>query len=194
MLLPELDFLTDDQRHEIQESYTSRLALFKQNINEIRQIFPEFYKRFESCSSGRAALAGALAAVDDEMQHGGIGVKAFSRIEQILETELEHIPPITAPVPELENSELIGIVPLLKGLPRDLLEEIARQPRRLLFISMTPLSAREITAMPCISLSREGSRCTDGSAMVKKNRSAYSGLGIFSAKQPCSVIPSAPPR
>lgn len=133
-LLPELDFLTDDQRHEIQEAYTSRLALFKQNINEIRQIFPEFYKRFESRFSGRAALAGALAAVDEALQHGGIGVKAFSRIEQILETELEHIPPITAPVPELENSELIGMVPLLKGLPGDLLEEIARQAQAVTFL------------------------------------------------------------
>ena len=133
-LLPQLDFLDEDQRRSIQKSYNDRLSWFSQNINTTRQNFPEFYKRFESRLSCRAALAGALAKLDEEHQHGGIGAKAFAHIEQQIEKEIDQIPPITAPVPELDNSTLVGMVPLFKGMPNDILKEIADQAHVVTFL------------------------------------------------------------
>jgi len=133
-LLPELDFLEDEQRKGIQGTCHQRLNMFARNINDTKRNFPEFYKRFEARLSTQAALAGALSEVDSEMQHGGIGAKVFSTIERTVEEELGRIPPITTPFPELENSELVGLVPLFKGLPEDALGEIARQARMVAFL------------------------------------------------------------
>lgn len=133
-LLPGLDFLDREQQEEIRESYDRRGVLFSRNINETRRDFPEFYMRFESRLSCRAALAGALARADDELRHGGIGSKVFVRIQKTIETELDRIPAISEPVPELENRDLVSMVPLFKGLETHVLEELARQAQVLTFL------------------------------------------------------------
>ena len=63
-------------------SVEATYEIFMQNINDTKQNFPEFYKRFESRLSCRAALAGALAMLDKEHLHGGLGAKAYAKIEQ----------------------------------------------------------------------------------------------------------------
>jgi CPA1 family monovalent cation:H+ antiporter len=133
-LLPELNFLEDEQRNGIRETYRQRLKMFRKNINDTKHNFPEFYKRFEARLSTKAALAGALSEVDSEMQHGGIGSKVFSTIERTVEEELERIPSISTPFPELKNSELVGLVPLFKGLPEDALDAIAWQAKIVTFL------------------------------------------------------------
>jgi len=133
-LLPELDFLKDEQKNSIRENYNQRLRMFKKNINDTKRNFPEFYKHFEARLSTKAALTGALSGVNNEMQHGGIGSKVFSTIERTVEEELEHIPSITTPFPELKNSELVGLVPLFKGLPEDALDAIAWQAKIVTFL------------------------------------------------------------
>ena len=133
-LVSELDFLDKNQRRGIRGTYNQRLSMFTKNIADTKRNFPEFYRRFEARLSTQAALAGALSQVDSEMQHGGIGAKAFSSIERTIEGELDRIPPITTPFPELEKSELVDIVPLLKGLPEEVLEEIAGQAQVVTFL------------------------------------------------------------
>lgn len=133
-LLLELDFLEDEQRKGIRETLRQRLNMFARNITDTKRNFPEFYKRFEARLSTQAALAGALSQVDSEMQHGSIGAKVFSTIERTVEEELGRIPPITTPFPELENSELVNLVPLFKGLPDDALGEIASQAQIVTFL------------------------------------------------------------
>ncbi len=68
------------------------------------------------------------------MEHGGIGAKAFASIERTIEQELAQIPPITTPVAELGNSDLIGMVPLFRGLPDEVLTEIAREAHVVTFL------------------------------------------------------------
>ncbi len=133
-LLPDLDFLEDEQRKGIRETYRQRLKMFRKNINDTKRNFPEFYTRFEARLSTKAALAGALSEVDSELQHGGIGSKVFSTIERVVEEELDRIPSITTPFPELKKSELVGLVPLFKGLPEDALDEIAWQAQIVTFL------------------------------------------------------------
>lgn len=133
-LLPKLEFLDEEQKNAIRKGYQKRFAVFAQNINDTKQNFPEFYKRFESRLSCRAALAGALAKLSRVHQHWGIGAKAYAQIEQKIEHELEQIPPITSPVPEIESSAMVGMVPLFKGMPENVLAEIARQAHVVTFL------------------------------------------------------------
>jgi len=132
--LPELDFLDAAQRAEIRESYDQRLDQFSKTINETRKNFPGFYTRFESRLSCRAALAGALSSLEEELQHGGIGAKAYSRVAHTVQGELDHMPPVSAPVTELKNSEYVGMVSLFRGMPEDVLAAISQQAQVVTFL------------------------------------------------------------
>jgi len=133
-MLNEHTELDEEQREKVAEKYKERLERRRSRLNRIAEDFPEFYARFETRLFTQVALTAAGHHIEEEHHDGEIGAKALVRIERMIHEAVSELPPITDPAPKLETSDLIGTVPLLKGLSTKLLEELANHAKAVTFL------------------------------------------------------------
>ena len=115
----------NEQREKVAAVYRDRLLRRKSRLNKISEEFPDFYARFETNLYSRVSLIAAKQLVEEEHHDGVIGSKAHLHIERRIRQALSSIPSITNPAPKLEVDELLGTIPLLKGLKENLLNQLA---------------------------------------------------------------------
>ena len=115
-----------EQREQVAAAYRERLSRRKSRLSKIAEEFPDFYVRFETNLYSRVSLTAAEQLVEEELHDGAIGPKAHLYIERRIRRALSSIPSITNPAPQLETDELLGTIPLLKGLNEDLLVQLAK--------------------------------------------------------------------
>ncbi len=123
-----------DQREKVAAVYRDRMQRRKARLERIARDFPDFYSRFVTNLYTQVALTAAKCHVSELHHDGEIGSKAYARIEQRIQKALSDIPGITDPAPKLQPSDLIGTVPLLKGLPENVLEQLASQAQAVTFL------------------------------------------------------------
>lgn len=113
------------QKAQVADEYRQRLQRRKTRLDEIAEDFPDFYGRFEANLYTQVALCAARHYLAREHQSGAVGAKAYARLERMINKALDTIPPISDPGPRLSALELIGTVPLLRGLSEGMLEQLA---------------------------------------------------------------------
>jgi CPA1 family monovalent cation:H+ antiporter len=122
------------QREQVERDYRERLRRRKARLEKIAGDFPGFYSSFETNLLTRVALKGAEHHLSEERREGIIGPKAFLRIERIIRTALDAIPPLTEPAPVLTASDLIGSISLLQDLSEQTLDRLAAQAKPVTFL------------------------------------------------------------
>ena len=125
----------EEQRREVAQAYQQRLARRRARLQRVASEFPDFYLRFETRLFAKVALLTANHSAEVAFHDSEIGPKAFVRIERSIKQALADLPPISNSVPKLQPSDLIGSVPLLNGLSREVLERLAQQAKAVTFLA-----------------------------------------------------------
>lgn len=116
-------------RDKLKQIYNDHVTHFREQLNNIRNSFPEFFERFETNLCSRAALIAAKESVESAYHHGSLTSKVFSWLEGKLQIAITQLPPINEKVSSLEPHELIKLVPLFHGLPEMILDRIAKSAK-----------------------------------------------------------------
>ena len=127
--------LDHDQRENIAEIYKERMNRRKARLQSIAEDFPEFYKRFENTLFTQVALTAAKFHIEEAYHHGEIGTKVLSNIENKIHDGLQELPSISDSAPKLNPRDLLGTVPLLKGLSTQVLEQLAEHANPVTFLA-----------------------------------------------------------
>lgn len=120
---------------EIIKEYKDRLTRRKERLDKVAEDFPEFYLRFETRLFAKVALVAAEFFAEEAQHNGEIGSKVFTNIERRIHNAINALQPISDPAPKLKAHDLIGIVPLLNGLPNECLERLAEQAKAMTFLA-----------------------------------------------------------
>lgn len=114
--------------------YAQRLARRRERIETIRIEFPAFYRRFEVELATRMVLTSAKLDAEHDHQHGEIGAKVFTTIEQRIDTALAKLASTAKAAPTPSTSALLDTIPLLKGLSKSALDAIADRANAVTFL------------------------------------------------------------
>jgi len=123
------------QREMLKTAYRTRLARRRAWLAEVRNEFPDFYRSFESRLFTLASLQMTHNRLDHLYEHGEIGAKVRSQLEQRIRHALQNLPAVGDPVPELQPRELLQLIPLLNGLPERELAAVSKQARPVTFLT-----------------------------------------------------------
>ena len=127
--------INEDEREQVAGNYRERLQRRRNRLREIAEDFPEFYVRFETNLFTQVALTAARLHAEEDHHDGEIGAKALVRIESMIHEAISTLPPVSEAAPRLDASELIGTVPLLNGLPTEVLEQLSEHAKSVTFLS-----------------------------------------------------------
>jgi CPA1 family monovalent cation:H+ antiporter len=114
------------EKETLRAHYRKRLALYHDNIANVRVTFPAFFTEFGLRTSTRAALIGALRSIEKAFHEGTIGAKAHDRLEKHLHGALHSVPEIKPPDTRGGLDAIVRDLPLFAGLPRETVEQILR--------------------------------------------------------------------
>jgi CPA1 family monovalent cation:H+ antiporter len=117
--------ISEQHREALEKIYFAQLDMFRTNIRNTRNSFPEFFDRFEYRLSSRAALVAAMHRVELAHRDGSITTKVFAYLEHRIQHAINSIPPITEPPQAMQPRDLVELVPLFAGLPEVALDKIA---------------------------------------------------------------------
>ncbi len=117
------------------DKYRQRSLKRKLRLEKIAEDFPEFYLRFETRLFEKVALVTAEFFTEEAHHNGEIGSKVFTNIERRIHAAIDALQPISDPAPKLKPHDLIGMVPLLKGLSNELLERLSNHAKAMTFLA-----------------------------------------------------------
>jgi CPA1 family monovalent cation:H+ antiporter len=83
----------------------------------------------------QVALTAARLHAEEDHHDGEIGAKALVRIERMIHEAITTLPPVTDAAPRLDASDLIGTVPLLNGLPTEVLDQLSECAKSVTFLA-----------------------------------------------------------
>ena len=127
--------INEEEREQVAENYRERLQRRRSRLREIAEDFPEFYVRFETNLFTQVALTAAGLHAEEDHHDGEIGAKALVRIERKIHEAISALPPVSDAAPRLDSSELIGTVPLLNGLPIEVLDQLSECAKSVTFLA-----------------------------------------------------------
>ena len=130
-----IDDFSEELKNQIIEKYKDRATRRKNRLEKIAEDFPEFYLRFETRLFANVALVTAEFFTEEAHHNGEIGSKVFANIERRIHAAIDALQPISDPAPKLKPHDLIGMVPLLKGLSIDLLERLSKHAKAMTFLA-----------------------------------------------------------
>ena len=127
--------LDAEQREQVAEKYRERLHRRKGRLDKIAEEFPDFYVRFETNLFTQVALIAARHHAEEAYHEGEIGAKVLNRIEYKIDRTIMALPSVSEAAPKLQISDLIGTVPLLNGLPAEVLKKLAEHANLVTFLA-----------------------------------------------------------
>ena len=127
--------IDEEEREQVAGNYRERLQRRRNRLREIAEDFPEFYVRFETNLFTQVALTAAGLHAEEDHHDGEIGAKALVRIEGMIHDAISALPPVSDAAPRLDSSELIGTVPLLNGLPIEVLDQLSECAKSVTFLA-----------------------------------------------------------
>lgn len=113
-------------RNSLEQLYNGHLEFFRQQLNDTRNSFPEFFERFETNLCSHAALIAVRQSIETAFHQGSLTSKVYSWLEHRLQQAINKLPPITEKVTGLLPEELIEMVPLFAGLPEIVKHRISK--------------------------------------------------------------------
>ena len=123
------DSVSADHKQKIEENYARLLGFFRERISDTRNLFPEFFERFEARLCAKSALVAALHDIEEAHYRGSLTTKVYVYLEERIHQAIDEIRPISEPVQGLPARDLIKLVPLFSGLPELALDKIAQRAR-----------------------------------------------------------------
>jgi Na+:H+ antiporter len=129
------DDISKELKEDIIKKYKVRSNRRKERLEKVAEDFPEFYLRFETRLFAKVALVAAEFFAEEAHHNGEIGSKVFTNIERRIHEAIQGLQPISDPAPKLKPHDLIGTVPLLNGLPNDLLERLSKHAKAMTFLA-----------------------------------------------------------
>jgi len=129
-----IDDFSTDLKKDVIDQYKQRSIRRKQRLEKVNEDFPEFYLRFETRLFAKVALVTAEFFTEEALHNGEIGSKVFTNIERRIHDAIDALQPISDPAPKLKPHELIGMVPLLNGLPNNVLERLSKHAKAMTFL------------------------------------------------------------
>ena len=115
--------------------YEDRISRRRGRLRRLAEEFPDFYQRFELRLFSKVALRAAQIEIHDAGQHGEIGAKVHSRVDQRINNALAELPPIGSRGQVLQAKDLIESVPLLANLPGELQTRLATLATAVTFLA-----------------------------------------------------------
>ena len=128
------DDVSEQIKQDILSKYKERSARRKSRLEKVAEDFPEFYLRFETRLFAKVALVTADFFTEEAHHNGEIGSKVYTNIERRIHEAINNLQPISDPAPKLKPHDLIGTVPLLNGLPNDILERLSAKAKAMTFL------------------------------------------------------------
>lgn len=128
------DDISEGIKEDIIKEYKERSSRRKGRLEKVAEDFPEFYLRFETRLFAKVALVTADFFTEEAHNNGEIGSKVYTNIERRIHEAINNLQPISDPAPKLKPHDLIGTVPLLNGLPNDLLERLSQRAKAMTFL------------------------------------------------------------
>jgi len=125
----------EKQKQHVAAIYQKRLNRRRQRLNSVAKEYPEFYTRFETKLFAKVIMLAVQHHNESTRQHGEIGQKTFATIEHRIKNALSTLPSTSHSSPKLTADDLIGSVPLLKGLSKAILKQLADKAKIITFIS-----------------------------------------------------------
>lgn len=125
-LLREND-IPQQSRQQLVQYYREQLDTYRRHIDDIREEFPTFFTQFELNFASRASLISAMRALDHSYHQGKISTKPYRFLEHTAAQALHNSVHQLEGDLHREHIESIRKVPLLSGLPEDVIEGIAKQ-------------------------------------------------------------------
>lgn len=125
----------EQQKQHVAAIYQERLNRRRQRLSSVAKEYPEFYKRFETKLFAKVIMLAVQHHNESTRQHGEIGQKTFANIEHRIKNALSTLPSMSHSSPKLTADDLIGSVPLLKGLSKTILKQLADRAKVITFIS-----------------------------------------------------------
>ena len=122
-------------RAQVADIYRERRSRRKERLDNIASEFPDFYKRFEVNLFTQVALTAARHHAEEAQHDGEIAAKVRSHVERRIDSAIDRLEPISSAAPDLRTSDLIGSIPLLKGLPENVLQQIAEHANPVTFLA-----------------------------------------------------------
>ncbi|MFT5132508.1 MAG: CPA1 family monovalent cation:H+ antiporter [Gammaproteobacteria bacterium] len=134
-MLQKEDEHDEQQKQQVVLVYQQRLERRRERLKHVATEFPEFYLRYETRLFAKVTMLVARHYTEAACQHGEIGAKTLTNIEQRIDSTISALPAISNPAPKLTPGDLIGTVPLLNGLSEDTLQHLADKAKAVTFIS-----------------------------------------------------------
>ena len=131
----EMDDFSEELKRQVIDKYRQRLTRKMQNLQNVARDFPDFYLRFETRLFAKVSLVAAKFFIEEAHHNAELGSKVFTNIERRINDAINGLQPITDPAPKLSPHDLIGTVPLLNGLSRELLQRLSNLAKAVTFLS-----------------------------------------------------------
>lgn len=126
--------ITDHSRELCNQYLNKELECQTSALFNIREAFPDFYRRFIKNFAFRSALANAKEAAERAFRHGAIGAKSYHVVLDDVITALKKVPSLTAPIKGMTAKELIRLLPMCSGLSNEALEALAKRSKLIKFL------------------------------------------------------------
>jgi len=129
----ELDF-EHDKLQELQQLYQTRLSRRQARLKEFSKMYSEFYQNYEYQLFQHVALICSLQQLNTEYEQGQISIKVYNQLNQRLQHAMTELPKMKTVISSTCKHQWMEQAPLFKGLPKSILEELAKKTHYVNFL------------------------------------------------------------
>ena len=117
----------------IQSVYKRRLSRRQSKLKSFTSNYPEYFQQYQSLLFLQAALRHAMKLLGRENAAGKISNKVYAQVLRRLREAERQLPRMKATLSLYKRDTWLAQVPLFAGLPRELLQKLARDSRYVYF-------------------------------------------------------------
>ncbi len=125
----------DEEQNRVLDHYQSLQNQRLQEVETVREDFPEFFASFEARMALKTALSRALVVIEEEWNRGGIDSRAFAILENRISDALDQARIEEKQPVAIGIEHFIEIFPLFENLPQEARERITRMATRVEFLA-----------------------------------------------------------
>ncbi|MCK5477818.1 MAG: cation:proton antiporter, partial [Methylococcales bacterium] len=127
--------LGSDKLTEIRKIYQSRLRHRQLRLNDFKEMYSDFYQKFEYILFQKVALKYSLRLINEEYEANKLSAKVYHQLQDSLQTGLKQLPKMKALLLSNRPDDWINKVPLFSGLSAEHLKQLSKNARYMHFLS-----------------------------------------------------------
>ena len=126
--------LSDEVLTEVKQLYKSRFKRRQKRLQDFRELYHEFYKRYEYVLFQHVALIYAIQQLDSDLENAKISIKVYNKLHKRLHNAIKQLPKMKTVISSSRRHQWIEKIPLFAGLPKKMLEELAQKTEYVNFL------------------------------------------------------------